>query len=66
MNSAQQFMMNILHPSNLPKLRFFKLTTHNELHHGFQYTTGLNIDSLQFNPTGECSSGGLYFLMKLN
>nr|QBK87597.1 MAG: protein of unknown function DUF4116 [Marseillevirus LCMAC201] len=43
------------------KLLFFKLTNHNELHHGFQYTTGLNIDSLQFNPTGECSSGGLYF-----
>ena len=23
--------------------------------------TGLNIDCIQFNPTGECKEGGLYF-----
>ena len=30
-------------------------------HHNFQYTEGLNIDTVIFNPTNECRSGGLYF-----
>nr|QBK87176.1 MAG: protein of unknown function DUF4116 [Marseillevirus LCMAC201] len=38
----------------LPDLRFFKLTNLNEIHHGFHYTTGLNIAT-------KCS-GGLDFI----
>ena len=48
-------------PDDLPYLCFFKLTNQRELHNDFQYTTGLNTDHLSFDPTGECSPGGLYF-----
>jgi hypothetical protein len=30
-------------------------------HYNFQYREGLNIDHLPFNPSSECSPGGLYF-----
>lgn len=40
---------------------FVKLTNQQENHNDFQYQTGLNIDTLTFNPTSECESGGLYF-----
>lgn len=40
---------------------FCKVTNEFENHHGFQYKTGLNIDTEDFNPSGECQSGGLYF-----
>nr|QBK87516.1 MAG: protein of unknown function DUF4116 [Marseillevirus LCMAC201] len=52
----------VITPADLPpRQRFFKLTNLDELHNGFHYTTGLNTDTVSFNPTGECSSGGLYF-----
>ena len=41
--------------------KFVKLTTETENHNGFQFKTGLNIDTLQFSPVGECKAGGLYF-----
>jgi len=41
--------------------KFYKLTCEDENHNGFQFQTGLNIDTVPFNPTGECSKGGLYF-----
>ncbi len=41
--------------------RYFKLTNKDEKHFGMQYATGLNVDVLSFNPSGECNSGGLYF-----
>jgi hypothetical protein len=44
-----------------PTTVFVKLTNETELHNGFQFTTGLNIDTQKFNPIGECSAGGLYF-----
>ena len=44
-----------------PDKTFIKLTNKDEIHNGFQFKTGLNIDTIQFNPTGECSTGGLYF-----
>lgn len=54
--------MSIISPSELPKcLKYYKLTNSDECHHGFQYKTGLNIDTIPFNPTGQCSPGGLYF-----
>ena len=41
--------------------RFYRLTCQNEIHNGFQYETGLNIDTIDFNPSGSCKPGGLYF-----
>ena len=43
------------------KIKYYKLTNREEKHRGMQYKTGMNIDILPFNPTGECSEGGLYF-----
>ena len=40
---------------------FVKLTTQDECHNGFQFKTGLNIDTIEFNPIGDCCPGGLYF-----
>ena len=39
----------------------YRITNREEEHNGFKYNTGLNEDTLQFNPTGKCSAGGLYF-----
>jgi hypothetical protein len=41
--------------------KFYKITNEKENHLGFQYRDGLNIDIHEFNPTGECKKGGLYF-----
>lgn len=41
--------------------KFVKLTNETELHHGFQFKDGLNIDTIPFNPNGECQPGGIYF-----
>jgi Ankyrin repeats (3 copies) len=41
--------------------RYFKITNQDEVHYGFQYCTGLNIDVLPFSETGICVPGGLYF-----
>jgi hypothetical protein len=41
--------------------KFYKITNKEEKHLGFQYRDGLNIDIHEFNPTGECKKGGLYF-----
>ena len=40
---------------------FYKLTSESENHNSFQFRTGLNIDTIMFNPTGKCQRGGLYF-----
>ena len=45
-----------------PDIEFYKVLTNNGIHFGFQYQHGLNIDTLPFNPRGECSKGGLYFV----
>lgn len=41
--------------------RFFKLTNEHEIHHGFHYQNGMNIDILPFEWNGACCPGGLYF-----
>ena len=38
-----------------------KLTNQLENHNGYQFQTGLNIDSITFKPKGECQPGGIYF-----
>lgn len=40
---------------------FVKLTNKDECHNGFQFKTGLNEDTIKFNPSGNCLSGGIYF-----
>ena len=42
-------------------MKFYKFTNEQENHHGLQYHDGLNIDSLPFNPSGDCKPGGIYF-----
>jgi hypothetical protein len=44
-----------------PSTVFVKLTNETELHNGFQFKTGLNVDIIKFDPTGECKKGGIYF-----
>jgi hypothetical protein len=43
------------------KIQLYKLTVESEIHNGFQFRTGLNIDTVRFNPTGCCCPGGIYF-----
>ena len=45
---------------NLSK-NLVKLTNKSECHNGFQFKTGLNKDTVLFNPTSECREGGIYF-----
>lgn len=42
-------------------IKLYKFLNNDLIHFGFRYEIGLNIDSLPFNPNGECSEGGLYF-----
>src|SRR5579872_470786 len=44
--------------------KFVKLTNSIECHNGFQFSDGLNIDSIPFNPHGTCQYGGIYFVKK--
>jgi hypothetical protein len=45
---------------NLDKV-FIKLTNESENHNGFKFETGLNQDTIPFNPKGRCKAGGIYF-----
>ena len=46
---------------NLVRSSFYRITNYEEIHNGFEYKTGLNVDVLPFDPSGECKAGGLYF-----
>ena len=39
----------------------FRITNFTETHRIIQYRSGLNVDTIPFNPTKECQQGGLYF-----
>lgn len=41
--------------------KFYKFLNNDLQHNGFIYNVGLNVDTISFNPTSKCSSGGLYF-----
>lgn len=43
--------------------KYFKVLNEKECHNGFQYKTGLNVDTKPFNdnPDKSCCEGGLYF-----
>ena len=53
--------LNELNKQNLSPRRFFKFINKEKKHNGFSYVDGLNSDTNDFNPTKECSIGGLYF-----
>ena len=44
-----------------PNTEFYKLTNKEEIHNSFQFKTGLNTDTVPFNPTSQCEPGGIYF-----
>jgi len=46
------------------KMKFWKITNDQENHNGMQYHDGLNEDILEFNPSGDCDPGGIYFASK--
>ena len=48
--------------NKLNNKRLVKLLNKKCFHNNFKYKFGLNIDIIKFNPKGECSSGGLYFI----
>ena len=52
---------NLYHKSLCKEIKFYKFLNNDLKHHGFTYEKGLNVDTKTFNPTGDCSSGGLYF-----
>jgi len=45
-------------------MNFYKILNEKESHHNLQYKTGLNIDPLPFDPSGDCEPGGIYFASK--
>lgn len=40
---------------------FTKLINASGFHNGLEFQTGLNVDPIDFNPTGACQPGGIYF-----
>jgi hypothetical protein len=40
---------------------WYKILNDGWRHNGFQYQLGLNVDTVPFNPSGSCQSGGLYY-----
>jgi len=42
-------------------MKFYKILNKEECHNHFQFKTGLNVDTIPFNPSGSCESGGIYF-----
>ena len=45
-------------------LELVKLTNREEIHNGYKFEDGDNKDTVEFNSTGECQSGGIYFIDK--
>ena len=47
-------------------VQFVKLTNETEKHNDFTFETGLNVDTIPFNPNDQCEPGGMYFTNKSN
>ena len=45
-------------------MNYYKITNETEMHHGLKYKTGLNTDPIPFNPSGDCTTGGIYYARK--
>jgi hypothetical protein len=42
-------------------VKFYKFINEEKCHHGLNFDVGDIIDPIEFNPTNECSKGGIYF-----
>ena len=42
-------------------MEYYKITNEEENHNWLQYSDGLITDPLPFNPSGDCTPGGIYF-----
>lgn len=42
-------------------INFYKLTNRSEVHNGFKFVDGLNVDTIPFDPKCICCPGGIYF-----
>ena len=47
--------------NHLLNRKLYKCISKDEKHYGFQYKTGMNVDTIPFYPHFECRGGGLYF-----
>ena len=56
-------MGKLIYGRDLKDKKLFKITNKTEIHHNFQYSTGVNTDVLPFNDDikDDCCKGGLYF-----
>ncbi|MCK9568562.1 ankyrin repeat domain-containing protein [Candidatus Pacearchaeota archaeon] len=43
-------------------MNYYKLTNKSEVHYGLRLVDGLNVDPWQWNPSGRCQEGGIYFV----
>lgn len=43
------------------KRKYVKLTNEKEVHNGYMFKDGENVDTIPFYPHGECNEGGIYF-----
>lgn len=48
----------------LYETQFYKVLDENFVHHNHVYIDGLNVDENKFNPSENCTAGGLYFTEK--
>lgn len=53
--------MVLIKGSELKNKKLYRFLPIDMTRNGFTYKEGVNIDNLQFNPSGSCQSGGLYF-----
>jgi len=61
--------MSLIKGKELKKLygdKFYKIIRNDMTHNKYVYKLGENVDTIEFNPTRECSEGGLYFTIKEN
>jgi len=64
LNELSDLVMNGKEFNELIKnknIEFYKLTNLDEVHNGFQFMYGENIDNKLFNPLYNCCEGGIYF-----
>ena len=42
-------------------MNYYKITNKEEVHNGFQFHNGLNVDTKKWHPFGDCEAGGIFF-----
>jgi hypothetical protein len=63
MISGKEFNDKLANDSAFPfyKKELVKLTVENNIHNGFGFKEGLNVDPVPFDASGSCNKGGFYF-----